>query len=58
MEIGGEISIKIHKKVKGIFNCLKKRKITAIKKFLLHIRSIDVYYDPLKISIKEIILQL
>jgi KipI family sensor histidine kinase inhibitor len=58
MEIGDEISIKIHKKIKGIFNYLRKKKITGVKEITPAYRSINIYYDPLKIAIEEVILQL
>jgi len=58
MEIGDEISIKIHKKVKGIFNYLKKKKVPGVKEITPAYRSINVYYNPLKINTKELISQL
>lgn len=58
MEIGDEISIKIHKKVKGIFDYLREKKITGVKEITPAYRSINVYYDPLKIATKEVISQL
>lgn len=58
MEIGDEISIKIHKKVKGIFNYLRKKKVTGIKEITPAYRSINIYYNPLKIATEEVISQL
>jgi len=55
MEIGDEISIKIHQKVKGIFNYLKTKNVTGVKDITPAYRSINIYYDPLKIATKEII---
>ena len=58
MEIGDEISIEGHKKVKGIFNYLRNKKITGVKDITPAFRAINVYYDPLKIATEEVILQL
>ena len=58
MEIGDEISIEAYKKVKGIFNYLRNKKITGVKDITPAFRSINVYYDPLKIATEEVILQL
>ena len=55
MEIGDEISIKIHKKVKGILNYLRTKKITGVKEITPAYRSVNIYYNPLKISCKEVI---
>jgi len=58
MEIGDEISIEIHKKVKGIFNYLRKKKVTGVKEITPAYISINIYYDPLKIATEEVISQL
>ena len=58
MEIGDEISMELHKKVEGIFNYLRNKKIAGVKDITPAFKSINVYYDPLKIATEEVILQL
>lgn len=58
MEIGDGISKEEHKKVKEIFNYLRNKKITGVKDITPAFRSINIYYDPLKIATEEVILQL
>lgn len=55
MEIGNEISLPIHRKIRGVFNYLQNKKYQGIKDITAAYCSINVYFDPLQISHEEII---
>lgn len=53
--LGNEISVEMHEKVKRLYRKLKKRCIEGIREVVPAYRSVSVYYDPMKISHKNVI---
>ena len=54
VELGDEISPELNRKVRAILNALDKAHIPGIIDLLPTYRSIQVYYDPLKIPLNEL----